>query len=1038
MRKIIFIVFLFFQCLHIHAQTFSWTGYQFINYPQADTIQIPVNNMTASITGTYGLARVCFDVYHNYKSDVDISLISPDGTRVQLVKNVGGSTDNFFGTCVANDGVPFGNGQAPFTGSFLPFEDVNLFNNGQDPNGIWKLVVKDIASPDTGSIRFASIVFANDPPASQGTGGNNTGPAGPFVCATCVCPGGALGCDLLPDVTSSAKEILSAINEQPGALYISNTTPNIGYGPIELYGIDSCFCDGVPASCLTPCPNSGELEHIVRQRIYRKIPGSDTLGFYDRTAGKMEFHPEHGHLHVDNWASYTLRTRTSNPDATTWPIVSTGVKQSFCLVNLGLCSSNPGLCLYNNGDTVRTVPNQSFGFRNGCGLNQGIYPGHYDRYGASLNDPIPLDNVCNGEYYIVSITDPNNDFLESDETNNWVAVPITLTKQNTTPLITANGANIICAGDSITLTSSVAANYLWSTGETTQSIVVKTAGTYTITTNCGLTSSTSLPFTVAILPANQTPSISIVLTAGNNPACANTPITFTATAVNGGNAPTYQWKINGSNVGTNNRTFTTTNLTDGQTVSCQLISNIACLSTIPTVSNGITVAVTPVGSPKVTVTQIKGSNPLCVGDTATFAALTTNASNISYQWKLNGNNVGTNTNEYTSSLLTNGATINCEITATATCPTKATIGTGIIQNSTTSSLGAAYPTYYGNGRQQYIVLANELTSQGLSAGNITSLGFVTGPNVGNPSILKSYSIKMGSTTANTLTSVFNTSPLTTVLLPTDYTPTINSINTHEFNTPFYWNGTSNVLIDICFSNQVIGRSAYQTLQSYSPTILSSFYHADTISGAAACSRISTSSQGNYRPNMSFVSNGIKAILSNTILISANSANNPSVTIEISKGNTLQCAGSLTSIKAIPNNTGANPVYKWTKNNVLIDGNTSNVLENIVFNHGDTIQCTLTSGQSCGIAMDVTSNKIGIQIPEPIYTFIGNGNWNIASNWVNNKIPPTISLSCSEIIINPAGNGECILNIFETIAPGSKITVINNKKFKVLGNLLIQQ
>ena len=1038
MKKILTMVVACFTTICLQAQTFSWSGYRPIIDNQSDTLPILVSGMTAAITSTYGISKVCFDVYHSYKSDVAISLISPDGTVVKLVENIGGSSQNFLGTCVANDGIPFANGLAPFTGTFLPNQDVNNFNNGQNPNGIWKMIIRDVATPDTGSIRFASIQFSNNPPASNGIGGNNVGPAGPFVCATCVCPGGTSGCDLLPDVTSSAKEILSSINEVPGAIYISNTTPNIGYGPIELYGIDSCFCNGVPSNCNTPCPNGGEMEHIVRQRIYKKIPGNDTLGFYDRTAGKMTFHPEHGHLHVDNWANYTLRTRTANPDATTWPILSTGVKQSFCLVNLGTCVTNPGLCLYNNGDTVKTVPNQSFGFQNGCGLNQGIYPGHYDRYGASLNDPIPLTNICNGEYYIVSITDPDNDFLESDETNNWVAVPITLTKQNTTPIISSSAANIICAGDSITLTSSIAANYLWSTGATTQSIIVKNAGTYTVSTNCGTSSSISTPFNVSILSANQLASVSIAITNGNNPSCAGTPITFTATAINGGSLPTYQWKIDGVNVGSNSNIFTTTTITNGQVVSCQMKSNISCLSANFVSSNALSIAVNPVGQPQVSISQIKGSNPMCVGDSAIFLATVINGTNTTYQWKIGNTNVGTNSATYSNNMLTNGQEITCTILSTATCPSKATIGLSTNSNTINSSVGAAYPTYYGNARQQYLIKASELTAQNLAAGNITSISFKTGATVGDPAILKNYSIKLAPTLATALSSTMVSTIFTTVVAPTNYTPIINSINTHEFDTPFYWDGTSNILVDICFSNQVIGRKAYQTYNSTSSFIASCYYAADSINGAAACSRTVATNTTTYRPNMIFTASGIKSIVSNSILISANSTATPSVSILLTSGSNPQCAGTITSLKAIPNNTGSNPRYTWTKNGTIIAGATTNSIENLIFNDNDTIRCTMQAGITCGTPLQVISNDIVIKNPAPIYTFIGTGNWNIASNWYNNAIPPERSLSCSEIVINPSGSGECILNVMQTIAPGSKITVVNNKKFKVLGNLLLQQ
>jgi len=72
-----------------------------------------------------------------------------------------------------------------------------------------------------------------------------------------------------------------------------------------------------------------------------------------------------------------------------------------------------------------------------------------------------------------------------------------------------------------------------------------------------------------------------------------------------------------------------------------------------------------------------------------------------------------------------------------------------------------------------------------------------------------------------------------------------------------------------------------------------------------------------------------------------------------------------------------------------------------------------------------------------YTFTGNGNWNIASNWSNATIPPATLPAGAEIIIDPVANGECILNITQTISAGAKINVKANKNFRVPGNLVIQ-
>ncbi len=73
------------------------------------------------------------------------------------------------------------------------------------------------------------------------------------------------------------------------------------------------------------------------------------------------------------------------------------------------------------------------------------------------------------------------------------------------------------------------------------------------------------------------------------------------------------------------------------------------------------------------------------------------------------------------------------------------------------------------------------------------------------------------------------------------------------------------------------------------------------------------------------------------------------------------------------------------------------------------------------------------ISEPVtYYFFGNGNWNNENNWVNQLMPPTILSGKHEIYINP--NGECILNINQTVSNGAKVTVAKDKKLTITGSL----
>ncbi|HMO62254.1 MAG TPA: hypothetical protein PKC39_02390 [Ferruginibacter sp.] len=72
---------------------------------------------------------------------------------------------------------------------------------------------------------------------------------------------------------------------------------------------------------------------------------------------------------------------------------------------------------------------------------------------------------------------------------------------------------------------------------------------------------------------------------------------------------------------------------------------------------------------------------------------------------------------------------------------------------------------------------------------------------------------------------------------------------------------------------------------------------------------------------------------------------------------------------------------------------------------------------------------------PVYIFTGKGNWDEANNWQDNVIPPAVLPQGFEIIINPSGSNECVLNIpLQRISPGAKLTVVAGKKLRVQGVL----
>jgi subtilisin-like proprotein convertase family protein len=134
----------------------------------SNSTAVPINDLAISNSfidvpspGTSILdLNVLINLTHTWDSDLDISLIGPDGTRVLLSDNRGGSGDNFTNTVFDDSAVtPISAGAAPFTGTFRPDQPLSGFNNRLSA-GRWTLEVNDQAGGDVGTILNWSIVVS--------------------------------------------------------------------------------------------------------------------------------------------------------------------------------------------------------------------------------------------------------------------------------------------------------------------------------------------------------------------------------------------------------------------------------------------------------------------------------------------------------------------------------------------------------------------------------------------------------------------------------------------------------------------------------------------------------------------------------------------------------------------------------------------------------------------------------------------------------------------------------------------------------------
>lgn len=117
-----------------------------------------------------------------------------------------------------------------------------------------------------------------------------------------------------------------------------------------------------------------------------------------------------------------------------------------------------------------------------------------------------------------------------------------------------------------------------------------------------------------VVTSTLAPTVTIVANA--NPICAGGSVTFTATPTNEGANPNYHWKLNESNVGANQNTYTNSLLANGDVVTCVLTSSLACAINNPATSNAITITVNTLSPPTGITTS---ASPVCSGTEVTLS-----------------------------------------------------------------------------------------------------------------------------------------------------------------------------------------------------------------------------------------------------------------------------------------------------------------------------------------------------------------------------------------------------------------------------------
>ncbi|NCA76842.1 MAG: hypothetical protein EOM90_10940, partial [Alphaproteobacteria bacterium] len=463
--------------------------------------------------------------------------------------------------------------------------------------------------------------------------------------------------------------------------------------------------------------------------------------------------------------------------------------------------------------------------------------------------------------------------------------------------------------------------------------------------------------------------VNVTITASENPVCQGSSVTFTVTPINGGLVPSYQWQVNGLNVGSNSTNYSYAPAS-GDVITCILTSNASCATGSPAISNPITMTVND--NMPVSISITASENPVCSGTSVTFAATPTNGgSSPAYQWQVNGLNVGTNSPNYTYTP-SNNDIVTCILTSNATCAT----GSPATSNAITMTVNDNLPVSISiTASENPVCSGTSVTFMATPTNGGSSPVYqwqVNGSNVGTNSPNYTYTSSNGDiitciltsnatcatgspATSNAITMVVNFNLPVSVTITASENPVCQGTSVTFTATPT--NGGSSPV----YQWQVNGSNVGTSSLNYTYTPSNTDIVTCILTSNATCATGSPAT-------------------SNAITMTVK--DNLPVSISITASENPVCSGTSITFMANPINEGTTPVYQWQVNGSNVGTNSTNYTYTPA--NGDVITCILTSNANCATGSPATSNAITMT--------------------VNSTLPVSVTTTASE---NPACSGTAV-------------------------------
>jgi gliding motility-associated-like protein len=174
---------------------------------------------------------------------------------------------------------------------------------------------------------------------------------------------------------------------------------------------------------------------------------------------------------------------------------------------------------------------------------------------------------------------------------------------------------------------------------------------------------------------------------------------------------------------------------------------------------------------------------------------------------------------------------------------------GPFQSNSFTSYPTPFSGWWYSAKHQFLVKVADLNAAGITAGKISSLAFkITALNA-SPLVYPDYRIRMGCTSLNALPTGVGQPFITG--LTTVYNNPSQPISlgwlTHNFSQSYVWDGTSNIIIEVC-TGGLTTFPANASIELKQMPYIANMKSASSSSGVSSCPDAATTSLGTYMTN----------------------------------------------------------------------------------------------------------------------------------------------------------------------------------------------